>query len=179
MTGKHAGSKSLRILAIAPSSRGFGYAVIEGEEVLVDWGNMQAKGDKNANSLVKIERLLDLFSPDVLVLPDPAAKHTHRAPRVKALIEALRNRTQERSLRVALVTSEQVKKILLGHPDRTKHDVAAFLTKRFQPELGDLLPPKREVWMSEDRRVDIFEAVGLALAFLSMRMTARQKANTR
>jgi hypothetical protein len=55
--------KYFRILAIAPSTRGFGFAVLEGEASLVDWGVKTAKGDKNKQSLAKVEKLAYLSCP--------------------------------------------------------------------------------------------------------------------
>jgi len=45
----------------------------------------------------------------------------------------------------------------------TKHALAEILAARFPEELGCRLPPKRRPWMSEDYRMDIFDAVALAL----------------
>ena len=35
--------KHFRILAIAPSTRGFGFAVLEGQDTLVDWGVVKCR----------------------------------------------------------------------------------------------------------------------------------------
>jgi len=49
--------RNSRVLAIAPSSKGFGFAVLEGQ-VLVDWGvRSVGKGDKNAQCVRKVEKL--------------------------------------------------------------------------------------------------------------------------
>jgi len=40
--------------------------------------------------------------------------------------------------------------------------VAQTLAAQFPVELGKRLPPKRRPWMSEDPRMDIFDAVALA-----------------
>jgi hypothetical protein len=45
----------------------------------------------------------------------------------------------------------------------TKHALAEIIAERFPKELGFRLPPKRRAWMSEDSRMDIFDAVALAL----------------
>jgi hypothetical protein len=45
----------------------------------------------------------------------------------------------------------------------TKHALAEIIAKRFPEELGSRLPPKRKPWMSEDSRMNIFDAVALAL----------------
>jgi hypothetical protein len=47
----------------------------------------------------------------------------------------------------------------------TKHALAEMLAGRFPEELASRLPPKRRPWMSEDYRMDIFDAVALALTF--------------
>jgi hypothetical protein len=54
---------------------------------------------------------------------------------------------------------------LLDDAKGTKFAVAQALAGKFPAELGKRLPPKRRPWMSEDPRMDIFDAVGLAMAF--------------
>jgi hypothetical protein len=61
-------AKSIRILAIAPSTRGFGFAVSEGE-TLVNWGVKSVKGDKNTQCLLKIEEMLVHYLPGVMSPP--------------------------------------------------------------------------------------------------------------
>jgi hypothetical protein len=64
-----------------------------------------------------------------------------------------------------LVSVTQVRTQLLGAAKGTKFAVARTLAEKFSTELGTRLPPKRRPWMSEDPRMDIFDAVGLAVAF--------------
>src|ERR1700733_6641606 len=78
-----------RILAIAPSTRGFGYAVLEGFDTLVDWGGKHAAGDKNAQSLAKAAELLKRFQPEVLVLQDISTSGSRRSKRVKRLTQQI------------------------------------------------------------------------------------------
>jgi hypothetical protein len=40
-----------------------------------------------------------------------------------------------------------------------------FVTFQFPDELSTRLPPKRKPWKSEDSRMDIFDAVALAVVF--------------
>jgi len=55
--------------------------------------------------------------------------------------------------------------LLLGNPKGTKQEMAELLAKKFPDELASRLPPKRKPWKSEDKRMDIFDAVALAVAF--------------
>lgn len=157
--------KHPRVLSVAPSTRGFGFAVLEGAETLVDWGATEVKRDKNAQALAKVQRLIAHYQPDVLVLPDALAKEARRSARIKSLCQEIAGHAEVHKIKVASFSSEQVRKRLLGSVKGTKHAVAVMLAKQFQAELGSLLPPKRRPWMSEDRRMDIFDAVALVASY--------------
>src|SRR5207249_4491100 len=57
-----------RVLAVDPTSRGFGFAVLEGPDRLLDWGLVHARTDKRARTLEAVADLLERYRPDVLVL---------------------------------------------------------------------------------------------------------------
>lgn len=150
-----------RILAIAPSAKGIGFAVLEQPQHLVDWGVKSAKGDKNAVSLQRAEELIAKYQPTLLVLQD--TRDSRRAPRIKKLIRNIHALASCRMIEVALLLRENVNQSL--HPDdgATKCEIAQIIAQRFPQELGSRLPPMRKLWQSEDSRMDIFDAVALAL----------------
>jgi Holliday junction resolvasome RuvABC endonuclease subunit len=152
-----------RVLAIAPSIRGFGFAVIEGRDTLVDWGVKTVQGNKNANSLRKVEELIAHYQPGVLVLQD--TENSRRSARIKALSRKIIAMAATRNVSVKLFSQEQVRRTFFDDGKGTKHAVAEILAKRFPEELASRLPPKRKPWMSEDYRMNIFDAVALALMF--------------
>ena len=86
-------SKQFRIVAISLSSRGFGYAVLEGNNTLVDYGKKVFNEDKNVRSLAHIEKVIARNQPDVLTLQDVNAKGTRRDPRIKKLHRKVVGRT--------------------------------------------------------------------------------------
>jgi Holliday junction resolvasome RuvABC endonuclease subunit len=152
-----------RILAIAPSTRGFGYAVLEGHKILVNWGVKSVKGDKNAGSIEKVKEMIAHYNPEVMALEDTGAKGSRRSPRIQVLNKRLVAVAESHDIEVALFSQERVRRAFFGHDRGTKHALAEIITKRFPEELGFRLPPKRRPWMSEDSRMDIFDAVALAL----------------
>jgi hypothetical protein len=158
-------NKSIRILAIAPLSRGLGYAVMEGSDKIVACGNKSILRDKNAKALAWVNRFIQFYQPDVLVLPNVTAADTRRATRIKTLHRKIVAWADKKKVNVRLVSVTQVRTHLLGEPKGTKFAVARTLAEKFPTELGTCLPPKRRPWMSEDPRMDIFDAVGLAVAF--------------
>lgn len=154
--------KEVRILSITPSTRGFGYAVIEGDDKLVDWGAKSVNGDKNAGSLARIEKMIVFYEPKVVVLQD--VKDSRRAPRIRELIQRIAALARSRKIKVVLLSREQVRQVFFHDGQGTKYALAELLAEWFPEELGDRLPPKRRPWMTEDYRMDIFDAVALGLA---------------
>ncbi len=149
------------ILAIAPSTRGFGFAVLEGRDTLVDWGVKTVQGNKNANSLVKAEELIAHYQPGVLVLQD--VEGSRRSARIKALSRKIVALAKSHKVMVKLFSQEQVRRTFFADGQATKHALAEIIAKRFPEELASRLPPKRKPWVSEYYQMDIFDAVALAL----------------
>ena len=78
--------KRFRILAIALSSKGFGFVVMEGQKALVDWGVKAVKKlDKNRQSLVKAKELIAHYQPGLVILQASEGKGSRRVPRIRAL----------------------------------------------------------------------------------------------
>jgi hypothetical protein len=156
--------KYFRVLAISPSTRGFGFAVLEGEQTLVDWGVKSVAGDKNAQCVAKVKEMLGHYRPDVMVLQDHSRKDSRRSIRIRTLSRQIVALASMQKVKLMLFSRGQVERLFAANGKGTKHTRAELLSARFPSELGYRLPPKRRPWMSEDYRMDIFDAVALALA---------------
>ena len=75
----------IRVLAIDPTTRGFGFAVLEGPDRLVDWGVKTVKQDKHAGCLVKVREIIALYQPTVLVIENAQGQGSRRCARVRQL----------------------------------------------------------------------------------------------
>jgi hypothetical protein len=160
--------KQSRILAVSLSSRGFGYAAMEGDDRLVSFGKKIFNEDKNVRSLAHIEKVIIRNEPDVLVLQDVNAKNargTRRDPRIKELHREVVGLAKKCKLKVVKISGTELRNALLGNERGTKQEMAELLAKQFPDELASRLPPKRKSWKSEDARMDIFAAVALAVMF--------------
>jgi RNase H-fold protein (predicted Holliday junction resolvase) len=169
-------SKQFRILAVTPSTRGLGFVVMEGEKTIIECATRVADGnekDKNAQSVTKLKKLLDSYQPGVVVLQDMEAKGSRRAPRIKKLNRQIKAVAEKRKIQVKLISGTQMRNVLLGNPKGTKQEMAEMLAAQFPDELASRLPPKRKAWDSEDDRMDIFDAVALAVA-LRLKQAKRQ-----
>ena len=55
------------MLAVDPTSRGFGFAVLEGPQDLIDWGVKQVRARKTSRSLKAIQELMQRYRPEMIV----------------------------------------------------------------------------------------------------------------
>lgn len=151
----------LRVLALDPSTKGVGFAVMEGSEHLIDWGVKIVSRDKNRECLKQAEELIGLYRPDVLVIEDHEHKSSHRSLRVRILLKAILVLASKEKVKARRVSRSAVKKALSQYVAPTKRQIAIEIAKRF-PELAPRLPRLRKPWMGEDERMSIFAAIALA-----------------
>jgi RNase H-fold protein (predicted Holliday junction resolvase) len=151
-----------RILAITPTTKGVGFAVLEGKDTLVDWGVKNVAGRKNAGSIENVEKLITRYQPDVLVLGDALAEDSRRCLRIRKLLPQIIKMAAINKLKVELFSRKQVMDIHIPESKGTKHAVAEVIARKFPEQLGFKLPPKRKAWMREHYQMAIFDAVALA-----------------
>ena len=160
--------RSLRVLAVDPGTRGFGYAVFEGPTRLVDWGTRDIRHNKGAMTLTRLELLLRQFEPDILVMQDCGHVSSRRNPRITFLIERMRRTARSLGIEARALPLALVYRHFAKVPARNKHEIATALAQCF-PGLALRLPPKRKPWQSEDSRMSIFDAAALALTYYATR----------
>jgi len=157
-------TKEKRVLAIDPTTKGFGFAVMEEPERLIDWGVKGVMKSKKERSLELIADLIDQYQPDVIVVEDFAGRGSRRCKRVQELIARIIKLGSEKKVRIRDFSPLSVKKAFFGSGASTKHQIATAIAQRL-PELAPRVPPFRRCWMSEDYRMSIFDAVSFALTF--------------
>jgi Holliday junction resolvasome RuvABC endonuclease subunit len=163
-----ANSNDKRVLAIDPSTRGFGFAVLEGPNRLIDWGVKETKTDKRQRSQKLIADLIEQYQPSVIVVEDYAAKGSRRCGRVCDLINDISKLAMNRNVKVKSFSRLKVRQAFAEAGAKNKYEIALAIAKRFQ-ELAPRIPRFRKPWMSEDYRMSIFDAVALAVTFLRLK----------
>lgn len=154
--------KQKRIIAFDIHPSHFGYVVFEGPKELLDWGVRSFRGGVNAvrgPAAEKFGVLLDDFAPSAVVVEKRAAY----TKKLSKLVTIAQREAEKHRIPVRRVTRRMVKRSFVGH-DRNKDEIAAVLGQRF-PELASRVPPRRKIWMSEDYRMSIFDAVALGVAY--------------
>jgi len=122
-------------------------------------------GSEPEKQLAVIEEILATTQADVLVLEDWKDARCRRAPDVKRLFSDTAARATAGSIEVGCVAQAEVRDRNRRRGLKTKEAVAAAVAQSL-PELRRLVPARRKAWMSEDPRVNIFDAVSLVLRWL-------------
>lgn len=153
-----------RILAIDLTSRGFGFAVLEGPEELIDWGVKQPKPYNEDRCVQYVEQLIVQYRPHALILEDCEKKTPKRSRRVESLLDRIARLAQSLRLPIKLIPWTKVRKAFRQSGHIKKFGITRIIA-RLLPVLATRMPPFRKPWMSEDYRMAIFDAVALGLTF--------------
>jgi hypothetical protein len=151
---------AVRTLAVDPTTSGFGFAVLEGSKLLVDWGLAHMAVQDDGAYRARIEKLLDRVRPQLLVVEN--MKGSRRSDRAVRRAQIAARAARARGIEVERVTRAQVSQKFAAS-GMTRWEVAVAVSHWF-PELSPSLPKKRRIWETEDRRMAIFVAASLALS---------------
>jgi len=175
---RYSSTKTLRVLAIDPSTEVFGFAVLEGQEQLIDFGlkKLRQGRDKNTECLRRISAMIDRYQPDIVVVEDYQAKGCRRRLRIRVLLRDIVLLTSEAKIKPRKVSRLSVQKIFAQSGALTGHQIATEIAKQFA-ELLPYAPGVRKPWLSEDKRMSIFDAVAFALVFLCSQPKQRRAAS--
>jgi hypothetical protein len=160
------------ILAIHPTTRGFGFVVFEGRRRPIDWGTKDARGDKNERVLAKTAELISWYKPDILVLEDAHDAGSRRADRIKQLHQQLAELATGSKVRLRQFTRSDIKAVFASRGVSTRYKIAQAICKEC-PDLAPWLPLPRKIWNSEDPKLSIFDAAALVTAFFESEQRGR------
>lgn len=150
-----------RMLSLDPTSRGFGYAILEIPDLLIDWGVCQVRTDKKERVLRKVAALIHRFAPDIVVVENIHQERCRRGPRVRDLIESIVSLARAMDVAVGRVAMRDVRDHFAEAHAKNKDAIAKQIAGQF-PELDPILPPRRRLWMPEDERMAVFDAISMA-----------------
>src|ERR1051326_3412341 len=122
--------KYFRIMGVAPSTRGFGFAVLDGDK-LVNWGVKMVSGDKNAQTLLKLDELMKHYQPKALVIEDYHSKNSHRAPRIMVRGRRIEDMAKRHKVRLISYSRQEIRKVFFADGSGNKDAIAEILAKRF------------------------------------------------
>jgi len=150
--------RSLRLFSIDLTARGFGFALLDSQLGLLDWGFSNVSADDDETFMARVREKLERNAPTALVFENflPVKEKATALRRLGLLIDL----AHEHRIGTCQVSRKVVEGVL---GVRTKRDIARALARRF-PELESRVPPERARSMDEDDRMHIFDALSFAMA---------------
>ena len=148
----------MRVLALEVTSTTLSYAVLEGEEHLVEWGGHAISGGIAA-FLPKLKREVERYRPDVLVVEDAAL--SRKGKRVTARLAWAEEWAAEAGVACCATPADSYRAYARTFGP-TKSDLAGAVARLF-PELGTRVPRRSRIWHSEPKRLGVYVAVVRAL----------------
>lgn len=162
------------VLAVHPSTHGFGYVLMEGPLSPVDWGLRGAKGKyKNVTCIERITALLETHHPHVLALEDWSAEGSRRSARIRRLCRSIELLARSRGVEVCRYPRSAIRQCFESFGAKTRYETAQAIAKHVSA-FARLLPKKRKLWESEVAAMALFSAAALALAFYFHTSDARR-----
>ncbi len=146
-------------LALDTTSGGFAFAVLQGSETLLDWACSEVSKKKPKAWRRRIEKLLARYAPDLLVLPD--VEDSRRGKWAKRFTQDIESLAIEKGIAVRRVSRREVQE-QFKVSGTTKYEIAVA---SHPPLPGACVPAaaQRKPWMSEDKRMRIFDALSFAV----------------
>jgi Holliday junction resolvasome RuvABC endonuclease subunit len=156
------------VLGIYPNSRGFAFALFEGQLAPVDWGVIEIRGKrKNRQCLQRIAVMFGRYQPDALVLQDMSEQPSGRARRIRHLNEAIEVLAGTQGIPVFAYSRAQVRQRFEHENFASKQTIAESIARHI-PMFERFVPPPRKLWKSEHARMGLFDAAALVLTFFSL-----------
>jgi|SRR5579871_2041517 len=165
-----------RVLAIDPTSRGFGYVVLEGHNRPVDWGVRTLNTSETAGVVRQVLKIMKRNHVHTLVMEDTTAAGTRRCERIRQLLVDIQRQITKNGIKTRRIPMRKVKQVLFAFRAATKHQIAQEIARQL-PELASRLPRQRKPWMVEDYWMAMFDAAAFALAYFYLRSVKRDSKN--
>lgn len=152
-------------LAVSLSTRGFAYVFFEAPQTPFDWAVVETKGSgKNAQIVAGVEKLIQTYRPQTLVLEDVSPKSARRPARLQTLSLKLAHMAECDGIEVCRYDRRSIRMTFASVGAKTKVEIADTIASAI-PAFTHRLPPVRKIWMSEDPRQMLFDAAALGMTY--------------
>jgi hypothetical protein len=152
------------ILCLYPNSFGVCYAVFDSPKDLVDYGVGYVRPVSNSKSFNKVNRYLDYYNPDIVLVRALTNPNSKMNKRNKKLIDLICERAKKKGLRVHQYTRGQVKDVFSLFNVVSKYQISKKIIEWF-PVLEGVEYPYRKEWMNENHFVGVFDSISLGIVY--------------
>ncbi|HEX5182045.1 MAG TPA: hypothetical protein VFW19_02720 [Allosphingosinicella sp.] len=150
-----------------PTKHGFGWVTFASPLSIYDCGLCEARSDKNAKCLRRLEKLFAKLEPHTLVLETFEAPAVRRSERVVRLCKAAAEIARGRGMDVVVYGRDDIKSCFASVGAASRQEIAETIARSFE-SLRHRLPKPRNRWEGQPRRMAIFDAAAVVLAHFQL-----------
>jgi len=159
-----------RQLALEIRSWKFGYAVLEGENLL-DWGVRWFPPGESKIAIRRLTVLLKVHTPSVVVTRSTRRVNHGSSESAAHVLRTIRDELKRRSIRFVALARRDARTFFAQRGCRNKHEVALAVANRFG-QLKPRVPKLRKAWDPESAIAAVFDAIATTMAFAALRQPA-------
>ena len=152
-----------RLLALEIRSWKFGYAVIEGANVL-DWGVCWFPTGEASIAVHRLAFLLKIYAPSMLIARRTRRANHESSKSAAQVLRSIGDDLKRRSKRFVVLARRDVQKFFAEQGCRNKREIAEVVANRFS-QLNPRIPRLRKAWDPESGITAVFDAVATAVVF--------------
>ena len=153
------------VLAVHPTARGVGWVLFESPLAPVDWAVIRTT--KNPKSLALLERIVERYHPDTIVLEQFEHGATRRVGRIQRLCRSLIHLAANRQIVTNTYSRAAIRTCFASVGAITRHEIAQAIASHIDA-FHPWLPPKRLVSRDQDARLSLFNAAAIALTHFAV-----------
>jgi hypothetical protein len=165
-------SKGFTVLSIFPTTRSFGFVIFESPQSPLDWGIRETTRKTLGDALESARKLMQRHHPDVLVIEDLTETGVRRGIPVRRFYRGAVHVAESLGITVERVTRTDIKRAYAHVGAKNKYEIAVATATEIEA-FRSLLPAKRKEWVTEDRRMALFDASSRGLAFYAKEATSK------
>ncbi len=163
------------VLAVSLTSSGMGYVIFEKSQTPLDWGIMtKCPVRLERRATAKMISIVEQCQPIALVLEDIGSKNSRHSTRLQRLSLRLAHVGESSGLAVYRYTRGDIRRAFAPLGAKTKPEIAEVIAASIHA-FSHRKPPKRKIWMSEDKRQLLFDAAALGLTAFALVDSLKKK----
>lgn len=147
-------------LGIYTNLRGIAFACMDMPESLLDAAIYSPRPYNTDRLLRRVEKLLDFYSPSIVVLRDANMVDSIR---MRKLINRITECAVEKGIGVFQYSREQTKLVFSRFGATTKEEIADYIILEWLPDLSIRRPKPRGMWEPEDYYMGVFDSLALIM----------------
>jgi hypothetical protein len=152
-----------RVLALEVRPKKYGFVVLEGPDVLLDWGIRSYRNEQIVRS-GRFDSLLQSYAPHCVVIRLRRHHSQKAAEAVRNAITEISDDMGRHSIKTRFISWTTIRRIFERRGCKNKHQIHSLLAEWFD-EISWKLPARRRPWQSERPNTLLFDALATGVAF--------------